>query len=212
MPRGLILTISRQMGSGGSFLGRQAAKRLGLRYLDREILRRAARELKVEEANLAEREERLSSFWENFSRSLTLGLPEAGYLPPPIQLVHDEELFAVEAEIIRKAAEEGGAVIVGRGGFHVLRGKAGVVNVFLHAGREFRCRRVASVYGIEEAGKAEELLEESDRERRRFIEAMTGSGWTDALNYHLAIDTGFAGLATAEEILVRFCATATGGR
>ncbi len=212
MPRGQIITISRQIGSGGAFLGRQVAKRLGLRYLDREILRRAARELRVEEESLAQREERMSSFWENFSRSLTLGIPEAGYVPPPISMVNDEALFAVEADVIRKAAEEGGAVIVGRGGFHILRERPGVVNVFLHADREFRRRRVESVYGIGEASKAEELVEESDRERRRFVEAMTGTDWTDTLNYHLTIDTGVAGLATAEEVIIRFCATATGCR
>ncbi|HEY6008403.1 MAG TPA: cytidylate kinase-like family protein [Geobacteraceae bacterium] len=211
MAQGVVLTISRQLGSGGAYLGRRLARRLGVRYLDREILRQAARELHEMEGDLAAREERLTGFWEKFFREMYISVPEAGYVPPALPVASDEELFAVESDIIRKAAAAGGAVIVGRCAFHVLRGVPAVVNVFLHADEEFRCRRLMELYGIGDADVALRMLADSDRQRRRFVEAMTGVDWMDVRNYHLSIDTGFAGLAAAEELLFRLAETRRGG-
>ena len=173
-----------------------------------EILRQAARELHEVEGDLAAREERLTGFWEKFFREVYISVPETGYVPPALPVASDEELFAVESDIIRKAAAAGGAVIVGRCAFHVLRGVPAVVNVFLHADEEFRCRRLMELYGIGDADVARRTLADSDRQRRRFVEAMTGVDWSDARNYHLAIDTGFAGLAVAEELIVRLATEA----
>jgi cytidylate kinase len=199
----VVVTISRQLGSGGAYLGQRVAARLGLSYLDRVILRQAAEELHEQEGYLAAREERLTSFWEKMLRQFAAGIPEAGYVPPPLSVAPDEELFATEAGIIRKAAASGGVVIVGRCGFHVLRDVPGTVHVFLHADAEFRCRRVMELYGVGDEAVARRMIADSDRERRRFVEAMTGVDWSDARNYHLAVDTGFSGLAVAEELIVR---------
>jgi cytidylate kinase len=203
MTTAAVVTISRQLGSGGAYLGQRVAARLGLRYLDRAILRLAARELNEQEGDLAAREERLTGFWEKLLRQFAVGVPEAGYVPPPLSVAPDEELFAAEAAIIRKTAAAGGAVIVGRCGFHVLREVPGVMNVFLHAGEGFRCRRVMALYGVGDPAVARRMVADSDRQRRRFVEAMAGVDWTDARNYHLSIDTGFAGLEQAEELIVR---------
>src|SRR5207253_9891039 len=70
------VTIARRMGSGGSYVGRVIAERLGLRYVDREVLHRAAETLGVEEEALEANRERVSTFWERFLGSLSFGPPE----------------------------------------------------------------------------------------------------------------------------------------
>jgi cytidylate kinase len=202
MPENITITISRQIGSGGTYIGQEVAKRLGCRYMDREIVREVADHLKEDEDLLADRQERVSSFWERLVRSCAACTPETGYAPPPIRPLMDGELFAAEALIIRKIAERCTAVIVGRGAFHILSDVPGLVKVFLHAHPEFRIRRVMDVFHIADAEQAETLVGDSDKHRRRFIRTIAGVEWTDAVNYHLSIDTGVVGFADACEMIL----------
>ena len=74
------------------------------------------------------------------------------------------------------AAASGGAVVVGRCSFHVLRDVPGAVRVFLHADPEFRCQRVRELYGVEDEAVALRMIADSDRERRRFVERVAAYG------------------------------------
>jgi cytidylate kinase len=202
MSENITITISRQIGSGGTYIGQEVAKRLGCRYMDREIVRQVADHLKEDENLLIDRQERISSFWEKLVRACSVCTPETGYAPPPIRPLMDGELFAAESLIIRKIAERCSSVIVGRGAFHILSNIPGLVSVFLHAAPEFRVRRVMDVFNIADAEKAEALVEDSDRHRKRFIRTIAGVEWTDAVNYHLSIDTGVVGFTDACEMIL----------
>ena len=198
----LLITISRQFASGGAFLGQALARRLGFAYFDREILRQAAEQLGQEEAVLSNREERLSGFFEKVVQPFIYGSPDTAYMPPPLQpYVDDRTIFDAEAEAIRVFADRFDAVFVGRCGFHVLRDEPGLVNVFLHADAKFRAERAREVYGVDPA-EAAALVVRTDREREKFMETMTGIDWTDARNYHIALDSAKTGFKTAEEIIV----------
>src|SRR5919206_848415 len=87
------VTISRQLGSGGAYVGQVIARRLGLRYVDREVLHLAAQSLNVEDAAVEASSEKLTSFWEKLLGGLTLLPPESPYTPPPVRTFTDEELF-----------------------------------------------------------------------------------------------------------------------
>jgi cytidylate kinase len=180
----------------------RVADRLGIKYIDREILHQAAELLHESENNLYEREERLSSFWERVARAFCYGVPEAGYVPPPLRPIPDGELFTVESMIIRKLTEDCSAVLVGRAGFYILRDRPNLVSVFLHAPKEVRIRRVMELYSIDDAGQAAEIIDDADQQRGKFVEVMTGTDWTDVLNYHLCIDTAKAGFDTATEMIL----------
>jgi cytidylate kinase len=202
MKENVVITISRQMGSGGAYLGQRVANRLGFRYVDRDILKRATGYLRESEENLAFREERVSGFLENLLKGFIYGSPETAYVPPSIRPVYDVELFNTEAGIIESIAEQHNAVIVGRAGFHVLKDHPGLVSVFLHAPEDFRLRRVSQAYNLSSPDEAATLIMQSDTQRRRFIKTIAGVDWTDARCYDLCINTGAAGLAAAEEMIV----------
>jgi cytidylate kinase len=194
----VVVTIARQLGSGGSFLGQQLARRLDYKYMDREILREAARRLGHSEEVLLGQEERISPLWEKILRAFSPGAPEAHYVPPPVPLVLDKELFQAEAKIIREVSDLYDAIIVGRGAVHILKGRPGLVHVFLHAAKEFRIRRIMEVYGLSDPGQARSMIERSDAQRAAFVQSMAGAGWTDARNYHLCVDTSIVGFPLAE--------------
>lgn len=197
-----VITVSRLMGSGGSHIGQRIARRLSYQYVDREILHQAAQYLGTEEDSLAGREERLSGFWESFLRMFSLSTPEAGYTPPPLRPVYDRELLDTEARIISEIAQQHNAVIIGRGAAYVLHDHPGLVKVFVHAPKEFRLQRVMEAYSIADRDEGLALIDDTDRQRGRFVRSMFGAFMADARNYHLCIDTSVTGLEVAEEMII----------
>lgn len=196
----VVITVSRQLGSGGSYIGQLVAKRLGYVYIDRQILEQAARELGVDEAVIEAREGRLQSFWERLITAFALGSPGANYTPPP-RMITDAELIETERRLICELATRGPSVVLGHGGFHLLRGHVRLFNVFVHAPIEFRIERVMSIYHARSRDEAARMIESSDQERRRYIRSFTGLDWFDSRNYHLTIDTGVIDFAAAEELI-----------
>lgn len=186
-----VITISRQLGSGGAYLGRQLAQRMHRFYADREILRAAAEKLAVVEKDVESREEKLLSFWESFLE-LTIFASDV-YMPPNTMAPTDRELFETEAEIIRHLAGERSAVIVGRCGFHILREHPRHVRIFLHAEPGFRSNRIEKLFQVP-ADVAARMIAKSDKDRAFYCKTFTGKEWTDARNYDLCIDTGRLGI------------------
>ena len=139
--RTTVLTISRQLGSGGSFIGQTVAKRLGFHYVDRDILHEAAKMLDVDDADLEPLEERVESFWERLAPLFLLGVTGGPIMPPIPPQASASTVFAAESGIIQAVASRENVVIVGRGGAHVLSGHPGVVSVFVHASEPLRVRR-----------------------------------------------------------------------
>ncbi|HSD94670.1 MAG TPA: cytidylate kinase-like family protein [Syntrophales bacterium] len=198
------ITLSRQMGSGGSYIGYLAARELGFKFIDREVLRQAADHLGTEVSQLEHQDERSSGLIEKLIRGFFLGAPEAAttahHLKRP---VYDRDLFSLECRIMNEIAERYSAVIIGRGGFHALRKRpeGSVIRVFIHAPLEFRVQRVMKARNIVDAAEARSIIEESDRRRARFIRDMVGVEWTDAKNYHLCIDSSVAGFPRSVEMI-----------
>ncbi len=203
----ILITVSRQLGSGGAYIAQKVAKRLGFRYVDRDVLSRATEYLGSDEESLAFREERVSGFLEDLLRGFIYGAPESAYVPPPVRPIYDVELFRTEAAVINRIADKYDAVIVGRAGFHVLKGRPGLVNVFLHAPEKSRMERVMEIYHIADPKEASGIVNESDEKRRRFIETVAGVNWTDARCYHLSLDTAFSGLAASEDMILKLVDT-----
>jgi cytidylate kinase len=197
-----VVAISRQLGCGGSYVGRLVAQRLRYHYVDREVLEQAARQLGLSEGEVEDREERVSRGWEQVLKVFGMGGPESPYSPPPIRVVFDEELFRVEAAILRKMAGEQSCVIVGKGGAHVLRDHPRLLRLFLHAPIDFRVRRLMQVYGIADPAEARARIEESDENRERFHRSLMGTHWTDATGYDVCIDTGTVDFIAAREMIV----------
>ena len=202
------ITVSRQMGSGGTYIGYQVAKALGFSYVDREILRRAASLLKRDAVSLEEYEEKSSGFIQNLLMAFALGTPETGILKE--RPVYDRDLFVLESKIIHEIVDRHSAVIMGRGGFFLLKGRPKTVHIFIHASRDYRVERVMKADSTADLRKAQARVDESDRRRARFIRDMVGTEWTDARNYHLCIDSSTVGLSESVRMVIGFVRTALG--
>jgi cytidylate kinase len=197
------ITISRQMGTGGSYIGQLIATRLGLKYVDREVLHLAAEEFGCDEETVAARAERVSSFWERILGGLAFGAADSHYAPPPVRKFSDRELFEKQKEILKRIANKHDCVVVGWAGVFLLPRHRGMFTAFCHAPRRFRVKRLMSVYQDLDEERARELVLESDRTREIYFNEMTGHDWTCARNYHLSIDTSRQTLEETAELIIK---------
>ncbi len=192
------ITISHQLGSGGAYLGEKLAERLGIPFLDRDILVEVARQLDLAEADLATREERLSTFWENFTRLASLTDPTVvmgavRYLPS------DSDLFKVECDTIQRIARKSSAIFLGRCGYHVLRSHPRRVSILVLAEQPARVKRLRELYKISEAD-AVNLVKTNDQERADYIRTLTRQDWLDARHYDLCMNTSAIGWENAVDL------------
>src|ERR1035437_2364112 len=195
------ITISRQLGSGGAYVGQQLAKNLNVFYADRELVGRQTKQLSILKEDLESRDEKILSFWQSFIQSFAIA-PDV-YMPPQIIAPTDRELFKVETKIIEHIAKERSAVIIGRCGAYVLREHPNHVNIFLHGDITSRKSRIQSLYNVSEevAGK---MIAQSDKERALYHHTFTGKEWIDARRYDISIDTSKIGLDKSVELILKY--------
>jgi CMP/dCMP kinase len=197
----VLVAVSRQMGAGGAYVGQAAARQLGVRYVDREVLDEAAKILGRDRSELESLEERVTSLWGRMAGVLAWGAPEAAYVPPPMPALYEDDLFAVESRIIREIAAREDAVFVGRGAGWILRAEPGLLTVFLHAPEAVRVERVMRDYGLTDRAAAIGLVRDSDHQRGRFLGSLGGQSWLDMSRYHLCLDTGAIALDDAAAVI-----------
>lgn len=196
-----VITISRQLGSGGAYIGQQLAKKLNIYYADREILSKAAKQLAVLEEELESRDEKLLTFWQSFLH--IEGFSMDVHVPPKMNFPFDREIFEAEKEIINRIANEGSAVIIGRCGFHILRENPNRISLFLHADISFRSKRISELYHVPEK-TAMEMITQSDKDRAQYIDTFTGKRWTDARQFDLSLDTGRIGVDNSVALILNY--------
>jgi cytidylate kinase len=194
----LVITISHQLGSGGAYLGQKLSERLGLPFIDREVLKKVAEQLNLAETALAGREERLSTFWQSFMRIAVL-IDPVECLSPDNYLPNDRELFKLESDYIGRIADKSSAIFLGRCGRYILRQHPGHISILVHANLPDRIKRIQQLYCFGE-DEAKKLIETNDRERTAYIHAFTRQDWLDARWYDLCVNTSSLGLEKVVEI------------
>ena len=193
-PSHTVVTISRQIGSGGAFIGQTLSKELNMSYVDREIITQAAKEFSLLEEDLESLDEKTPSFWQCFFQT-SICSPDV-YLPPQVFVPTEEALFKVETKIIKRISENRSAIIIGRCGSHILRDHPNHLSIFLHADADFRKKRIEALYKI--SGKeAVKMMEQSDGERARYHQLLVDKAWSDATQYDLSICTSKLGIDNA---------------
>lgn len=197
-PLHTIITISRQMGSGGAYIGQQLAKKLDIGYVNREIIAQAAKAFSMQEDELESVDEKSPSFWQCFLQS-TICSPDV-YLPPQLFVPSEEAIFKVETDIIGRIAKNRSAVIIGRCGSHILRDTPNHLSVFLYAEADFRLKRIQELYHTSKK-EAMNMMEQSDGERARYHQLLVEKSWSDATQYDLCINTSKIGIDNTIELI-----------
>ena len=198
-----IITIGREFGSGGHEIGNLLATRLDIPLYDNNLIRMVAEKLDIrEETARAVDETTLNSFlagfiFEPIEESSRLNGTE--YVPPLTQQVYE-----LQCDIIRKLAERGPCIIVGRCADFVLRDHKNCINVFICADWEDRVERIAEKYDISQR-KAADKIKKMDRERRNYYESHTGQEWGSIDSHQMLLNVSRLGMDRTVDILERIC-------
>lgn len=198
----MIVTVSRQMGAGGSEVASRVADALGFRVVDNELIDRVAERAGLPPAEVANREERAPGFIERLVRALSRSAPEL-QSEPPDRLPEPEEksLVQVTEKVVAEVAAEGRVVLVGRAAPAVLSGSHDALHVKIVAPIPFRMQRVRAADGVDEH-EAERRLRESDANRARYHKHHYARDWNDPTNYHMVLNTGPLGIQGATDLVV----------
>ena len=186
-----IITISREFGSGGRTIGKQAAERLGIPCYDQELIEKIEEKSGLAKEFIAERGEyTLRGGWlaNAFADRSLNGLSVQDYL------------WTIQRKTILELAEEGPCVIVGRCADFILDGKADLLKVFIHASIEMRSKRIVEKYG-ESSEAPEKRLRDKDIRRSAYYHFYTDVEWGIAKNYDIALDSGTLGLDRCVDII-----------
>lgn len=200
-----IITIGRQFGSGGREIGELLAKELGIKFYDKELLKRAAKESGFSEDVFETHDEKPTN---SFLYSLVMNTYSMGYTPNNyLDMPIDHNLFLAQIDAIKKIADEGACVIVGRCSDYALEQYEHVVNIFICADLENRTERIMRLYDLSES-KAKDLIIKTDKKRANYYNYYTNKEWGAAKNYDLCINSSLLGIEgtvkALKEILVKF--------
>ncbi|MCI8626764.1 MAG: cytidylate kinase-like family protein [Lachnospiraceae bacterium] len=196
-----IITISRQFGSGGREIGKKLADALGIPFYDNEIITRAAKESGFAEAAFEKAESRATN---SLLYSIAMGMnaygsQDMGYTNLPL----DDRIYLAQSNVIRKVAEEGPCVIVGRCADYVLKERTDVINVFIWATLPFRVERAVRIDKVNPV-KAEDAVLRMDKRRANYYSYHANDKWGKVYNYHLSIQSDFGGIDKTVEVIKLF--------
>jgi cytidylate kinase len=198
----MLVTISRQLGAGGSQVAEAVAEALAFRLVDRALVDSVAARAGVPREDVARLEERTPGFFERFLQASVAELPDA-FVPPTGTLDELEEakLVRTTRALVRELAAEGQVVIVGRGAWAILAGAPAALHVRVVAPRERRVARLAERLRTD-ARTAQQLLARSDAERARYFQEYYGLDVNDPTHFDLIVNTARLGIAGAAAPIV----------
>ena len=179
-----IITIGRQFGSGGKEIGIRVAKELGIPFYDKELLQEAAKKSGLCEQIFESFDERPKSLLYSIAMdSYMFALPGTG-----VGDSLEQQVYLATFNTIRHIADQGPCVIIGRCADYILREHENCLNVFVHADKAARIKRIVGLNYCEEK-KAPDFVTKKDKQRANYYNFYSNNRWDDLQNYDLTIDT-----------------------
>ena len=189
----LVITIERELGSGGHEIGEALAKQLGIKFYDYGLIAATAKAAGLPADDIEKSEERLGV-------GLLSELTQGNYAMSQEES-KEEAIFRAQVQVIRKIASEEPCVIVGRLASFILKDRPNTLNLFLSADLDFRAQAIAQKLHIS-FDKAKKTVKREDQMRAKYCEHFTGMPWGLACHYGLAVHTSDYGLDNSTELII----------
>ena len=187
-----IITISREFGSGGRFIGEEVAKKLGIAYYDKNIIGQIA-----EKSGLSP-----EYIQENAELSPKKGLFVYAFSGRDITGKSVEDMvYEAQRNIILELAEKEPCVIIGRNADYILKDRDDVLNVFIHGDMPEKIKRITGLYNVKEK-EAVKMMADTDKRRRTNYNFYTDQNWGKASNYTLCLNSSQLGYDRCEMIIM----------
>ena len=187
-----IITISREFGSGGRFIGEEVAKKLGIAYYDKNVINEIA-----EKSGLSP-----EYIQENAELSPKKGLFAYAFSGRDITGKSVEDMvYEAQRNIILELAEKEPCVIIGRNADYILKDRDDVLNVFIHGDMPEKIQRITRLYNVGEQ-EAVKMMADTDKRRMANYNFYTEQNWGKASNYTLCLNSSEIGYDKCEAIII----------
>lgn len=183
----VIITISREYGSGGRYVGRLIADKLGIKFYDKDFIEKVAQETGLAKEYI-EKNEQTRKTLATFNNGYYVGLNNA------------DELFLKESELIKKFSSEESCVIIGRCADFILKDREDVLKVFIYSNMEDKVKRATEIYGLNKAN-AQKEIKRIDKLRGNHYKHYTENDWKDHSNYDICINSDSLGVEKAADLI-----------
>ena len=183
----IIITISREYGSGGRYVGRLIADKLGIKLYDKEFITKVAEETGLSEEYIETNEQKRNTL-SGLNNGYYFGLNDA------------DELFIKEAELIKKVADKESCVIIGRCSDFILKDRENVISVFVYSDMKDKIKRATEIYGLDKE-KAEKEIKRIDKLRANHYKYYTEKQWDDHSNYDMCINSDMLGVEKVADLI-----------
>ena len=187
-----IITISREFGSGGRFIGEEVAKKLGIAYYDKNIINEIAEKTGLSQEYVQKNAE-LSPKKGLFAYALA-GRDITG------KSVEDM-VYEAQRKVILDLAKKEPCVIIGRNADYILKDRDDVLNVFIHGDMPEKIQCITDLYNVEKQ-KAVKMMEDTDKRRKTNYNFYTDQNWGKASNYTLCLNSSQLGYDRCEKIIM----------
>ncbi|MBA4698754.1 MAG: cytidylate kinase-like family protein [Ruminococcus sp.] len=201
MKTNTIITIGRQFGSAGREIGYKVADYFGIKLYDREMLARAAKESGIcEEIFESHDEKPTNSFlYSLVMDTYSMGYSGSAYADMPI----NHKVFLAQFDAIKKIADEGPCILVGRCADYALESYDNVVSVFIHADLDARIRRIARIHDITDA-KAKDMIIKTDKRRSSYYNYYSNKKWSSSESYELCLNSSKLGVEGTAKVIEQY--------
>lgn len=187
-----IITISREFGSGGRFIGEEVAKKLGIKYYDKEIIGQIAKESGLAPEYIKE----------NAELSPKKGLFAYAFTGRDISGKSVEDMvYEAQRKVILDLAEKEPCVIIGRNADYILKDRDDVLNVYIHGDMPEKIQRITRLYNVGEQ-EAVKMMADTDKRRMANYNFYTEQNWGKASNYTLCLNSSEIGYDKCEAIII----------
>ncbi len=195
-----IITIGRQAGSGGREIGEKLSKHFDIPFFDRELLSRAAKESGFCEEMIQMHDEKpTNSFLYNLVMdTYSFGYNTSTFVDMPIS----HKVFLAQFDTVKKIADEGPCVIVGRCADYALSDYDNVLRLFIYANEDDRCKRLMQRFSVEEK-EAKELMFKTDKRRASYYNYYSSKKWGRAESYDLCINSSLLGTEGTVNLIIQ---------
>lgn len=212
MSKQYVIVIGRQFGSGGREIGERLAEKLGIPLYDKTILGMVAEEQSISDERLREMDEYLNGHrFKNIGLQLKKSIIGPAYLFETHQdgIIDREKVYEWQCDVIRRLAEKGPCIIIGRCADEVLKDHPNLIDIFVTAPMVKREARIAKLYPnilAEKAMTHRQYINQMDRLRAHYYNYHTGKDWGSPANHELILDSSKLGVPGTADFLAEYIA------
>jgi cytidylate kinase len=186
-----VITINRELGSGGRTVGRKLAEKLGVEFYDKAVIKGLVDQYHLTVEEIEKLKGQKQGWWADIKRIMFVSpsmhtnyyIPNKGSEP---ELPDTDMMFETETEILKGISDEESCVVAGRSGFHVFRNHPNHVSILIQASVPFRVNRLMNKQGISEK-EALRVINQVDLMRENYVKKHTGTSRYDTRNYDIVI-------------------------